>query len=75
MWMSSSRWTTKRRRGLIKATSTLGSTRIRVTIAGFGLSGEHEKDWLMRREALKVSQAMFPEYVGLRCIDGVGKAV
>jgi hypothetical protein len=23
----------------------------------------------MRREALKVSQAMFPEYVGLRCID------
>lgn len=44
-----------------------------VTIAGFGLAGEHEKDWLMRREALKVSAAMFPEYVGLRCIDGVMK--
>ncbi|MGI8469733.1 MAG: sugar ABC transporter substrate-binding protein, partial [Pyrinomonadaceae bacterium] len=43
------------------------------TIAGFGLAGEHEKDWLMRREALKVSQAMFPEYVGLRCVDGVIK--
>lgn len=42
-----------------------------VTIAGFGLSGEHEKDWMMRREALKVSAAMFPEYVGLRCMDGV----
>jgi ribose transport system substrate-binding protein len=42
-----------------------------VTVAGFGLSGEHEKDWMMRREALKVSQAMFPEYVGLRCVDGV----
>jgi len=42
-----------------------------VTVAGFGLSGEHEKDWLMRREALKVSQGMFPEYVGLRCVDGV----
>jgi ABC-type sugar transport system substrate-binding protein len=42
-----------------------------VTVAGFGLSGEPEKGWLMRREALKVSQAMFPEYVGLRCIDGV----
>lgn len=42
-----------------------------VTIAGFGLSGEHEKDWMMRREALKVSAAMFPEYVGLRCVDGV----
>jgi ribose transport system substrate-binding protein len=44
-----------------------------VTIAGFGLSGEHEKDWLMRREALKVSQGMFPEYVGLKCIDGAVK--
>lgn len=40
-----------------------------VTIAGFGLAGEHEKDWLMKREALKVSAAMFPEYVGLRCVD------
>lgn len=44
-----------------------------VTIAGFGLSGEHEKDWMMRREALKVSAAMFPEYVGLRCVDGIVK--
>lgn len=44
-----------------------------VTIAGFGLSGEHEKDWMMRREALKVSAAMFPEYVGLKCVDGVMK--
>lgn len=40
-----------------------------VTVAGFGLAGEHEKEWLMKREALKVSAAMFPEYVGLRCID------
>jgi ribose transport system substrate-binding protein len=45
----------------------------KVTVAGFGLSGEHEKEWMMRREALKVSQAMFPEYVGLRCVDGVVK--
>jgi ABC-type sugar transport system, periplasmic component len=44
-----------------------------VTLAGFGLAGEHEKEWLMRREALKVSAAMFPEYVGLRCIDGLIK--
>lgn len=44
-----------------------------VTIAGFGLSGEHEKEWMLRGEALKVSQAMFPEYVGLRCVDGVIK--
>lgn len=44
-----------------------------VTICGFGLSGEHEKDWMMRKEALKVSAAMFPEYVGLRCVDGAIK--
>lgn len=42
-----------------------------VVIAGFGLAGDHEKDWLMSREALKVSAAMFPEYVGLRCIDNL----
>lgn len=44
-----------------------------VTIAGFGLAGSHEKDWLMRDEALKVSAAMFPEYVGLRCVDDLIK--
>jgi ribose transport system substrate-binding protein len=44
-----------------------------VTVAGFGLSGDHEKDWMMRREALKVSQGMFPEYVGLKCLDGAVK--
>ncbi|HRH45542.1 MAG TPA: sugar ABC transporter substrate-binding protein [Pyrinomonadaceae bacterium] len=44
-----------------------------VTIAGFGLSGEHEKEWMLKGEALKVSAAMFPEYVGLRCMDGVIK--
>ena len=44
-----------------------------VAIAGFGLAGEHEKEWLLERKALKVSAAMFPEYVGLRCIDGVVK--
>ncbi len=46
-----------------------------VTVAGFGLAGEHEKEWLMKREALKVSAAMFPEYVGLRCVDGVIKVL
>ncbi|MEZ5428985.1 MAG: sugar ABC transporter substrate-binding protein [Pyrinomonadaceae bacterium] len=43
----------------------------KVVVAGFGLAGEHEKEWLMKREALKVSAAMFPEYVGLRCLDGL----
>lgn len=44
-----------------------------VVVAGFGLAGEHEKEWLMKREALKVSAAMFPEYVALRCVDGLIK--
>ena len=45
----------------------------KVVLAGFGLAGDHEKDWLMRREALKVSAAMFPELVGLRCVDAAVK--
>lgn len=44
-----------------------------VILAGFGLAGDHEKDWLMKRETLKVSAAMFPEFVGLRCIDNAIK--
>ena len=48
-----------------------GFDRDSVVIAGFGLAGDHEKDWLMRKEALKVSAAMFPEYVGLRCVDNL----
>ncbi len=44
-----------------------------VVVAGFGLAGDHEKDWLMRGEALKVSAAMFPEYVGLQCVDNLIK--
>ena len=42
-----------------------------VAIAGFGLAGDHEKEWLLERRALKVSAAMFPEYVGLRCVDAL----
>ena len=45
----------------------------KVVVAGFGLAGDHEKEWLMRRQALKVSAAMFPEYVGLRCLDNLIK--
>ncbi len=57
--------------GAYKGYLDAGFDKDTVTVAGFGLSGEHEKDWMMRREALKVSQAMFPEYVGLRCMDGI----
>lgn len=57
--------------GAYKGYLDAGFDKDAVTVAGFGLSGEHEKDWMMRGEALKVSQAMFPEYVGLRCMDGI----
>ncbi len=59
--------------GAFKGYLEAGFDKDTVTIAGFGLSGDHEKDWMMRHEALKVSAAMFPEYVGLRCMDGVVK--
>ena len=31
-----------------------------VTVAGFGLSGTHEKDWMMRREALRSARRCSP---------------
>ena len=67
------RWTTKPDKARIRVICDAGFDAETVVLAGFGLAGEHEKDWLMRREALKVSAAMFPEYVGLRCLDGVIK--
>lgn len=43
----------------------------RLTLATFGLAGNDEKDLLMGGGALKVGAAMFPEYVAVRCVDGV----
>jgi ribose transport system substrate-binding protein len=43
----------------------------RVTLATFGLAGNHEKDLLTAGGPLKVGAAMFPEYVAVRCVDGV----
>lgn len=42
-----------------------------VTLATFGLAGDHEKDLLASGGALAVCAAMFPEYVGVRCVDAV----
>ena len=42
-----------------------------LTIAAFGLAGDHNKETLAARGALKVSAAMFPEYVAVRCVDGL----
>lgn len=57
--------------GAYKAYVDAGLDPAGVTVAGFGLAGDHEKDWLMADGALAVSAAMFPEYVGVRCVDGV----
>ncbi len=42
-----------------------------VAVVGFGLSGDPEKDWLLSNGVLKASAAMFPEYVAVRCLDGL----
>jgi ribose transport system substrate-binding protein len=43
----------------------------RLTIAAFGLAGDRDKETLASQGALKVSAAMFPEYVAVRCVDGL----
>ena len=43
----------------------------RITLATFGLAGNNEKDLLTAGGPLKVGAAMFPEYVAVRCVDGV----
>jgi len=43
----------------------------RITLAAFGLAGNNEKDLLTAGGPLKVGAAMFPEYVAVRCVDGV----
>jgi ribose transport system substrate-binding protein len=40
-----------------------------ITLATFGLAGNDEKDQLTAGGPLKVGAAMFPEYVGVRCVD------
>jgi ribose transport system substrate-binding protein len=42
-----------------------------ITVASFGLAGDQDKERLMRRGALKVCAAMFPEYVAVKCVDAV----
>jgi ribose transport system substrate-binding protein len=39
------------------------------TLVGFGLAGDDEKGRLLEGGMLKASVAMFPEWVGVRCID------
>lgn len=57
--------------GAFEAYREAGLDTSRLTLATFGLAGDGEKDLLMAGGALKVGAAMFPEYVAVRCVDGV----
>ncbi|MEW5978299.1 MAG: sugar ABC transporter substrate-binding protein [Acidobacteriota bacterium] len=57
--------------GALEGYLELGLDPDRVLVAGFGLSGDKEKDLLVQGGPLKVSAAMFPEYVAVRCVDQV----
>ncbi len=55
--------------GGLEAVKEMGISETDIVLAGFGMAGEHDKDWLLEGGPWKVSTAMFPEWVGLRCID------
>jgi len=57
--------------GALEAYLEAGRDPNEITLATFGLAGNHEKDLLMSGGPLKVGAAMFPEYVAARCVDNV----
>jgi ribose transport system substrate-binding protein len=57
--------------GALEAYLEAGRDQNQITLATFGLAGNHEKDLLTARGPLKVGAAMFPEYVAARCVDNV----
>jgi ribose transport system substrate-binding protein len=57
--------------GALEAYLEAGRDPNQITLATFGLAGNHEKDQLTAGGPLKVGAAMFPEYVAARCVDNV----
>ena len=57
--------------GALEAYSEAAHDSSNITLATFGLAGNNEKDLLTSGGPLKVGAAMFPEYVAVRCVDGV----
>ena len=57
--------------GALEAYLDAGRDQNQITLATFGLAGNHEKDLLTAGGPLKVGAAMFPEYVAVRCVDNV----
>jgi ribose transport system substrate-binding protein len=59
--------------GAFEAYTEAGLDPNAISLATFGLAGNAEKELLMKGGPLKVGAAMFPEYVAVRCVDGVMK--
>jgi ABC-type sugar transport system substrate-binding protein len=55
--------------GGLDAFNELGLNKSNLLVVGFGLAGDHEKNLFMSGGPWKVSAAMFPEVVGLKCVD------
>ena len=55
--------------GALQAVDMLGRGEAEPLLVGFGLAGDADKDLLMKESCLKASLAMFPEWVGIRCVD------
>jgi ribose transport system substrate-binding protein len=55
--------------GALEAVRDMGLDPSRILLFGFGLAGDADKDRLLKPGPWKASLAMFPEWVGVRCID------
>ena len=55
--------------GGLHAVEEMGCDSKNLLLVGFGMAGDADKDLLMNGGSWKASTAMFPEWVGLRCID------
>jgi ribose transport system substrate-binding protein len=55
--------------GGLEAARELGMDESRITAVGFGLAGDEDKNRLVEGGPWKASLAMFPEWVGARCVD------
>jgi len=55
--------------GGLRAARQLNRSENEIVAVGFGLAGQEDKARLRESEAWKASLAMFPEWVGARCVD------
>ncbi len=56
-------------RGGMEAVRALGINQDEMMLIGFGMAGDEDKDVLLEKGAWRASVAMFPEWVGLMCLD------